>query len=113
VSEIIAGRVADIEPGRPLRVSAGARQIAVVVAEGRCYAIDNECPHKGGPLAAGKVKGTVITCPWHLFRFDLRTGASVTNPRMAARTYPVRVENDLVIVTVPMEPKESAHERPD
>ncbi len=111
--DIIAGGVAEIAAGRPFRVNAGERQIALVPAEGRWYAIDSACPHKGGPLGTGTVKGTLIICPWHLFRFDLRTGQSVTNARMSAKTYPVRVENDTIIVSVPIPSQESADAKSD
>ena len=107
--DITVGGAAEIQAGQPFRVSADGRRIALIPVDGIWYAIDNQCPHKGGPLGAGAVKGTVITCPWHLFRFDLKTGASMTNARMCVKTYPVRLENNLIVVSVPMHAKEHAN----
>lgn len=75
-------------------VAFGERQVAVFCSAGRYFALDNECPHRAGPLAEGQVKGGVVTCPWHRFRFDLETGASKTNPNLVARAYRVIVEGE-------------------
>jgi ferredoxin len=42
--------------------------------DGEYYAIDGTCTHRGGPLAEGELAGAVLTCPWHLGQFDVRTG---------------------------------------
>lgn len=54
------------------------RTVAVVeAADGSYLAFEDRCPHKGAPLSAGKVHDGVVVCPWHGFRFDLRTGKAV------------------------------------
>lgn len=60
------------------------------------YAFDDECPHKKGDLIGGQVKNGILTCPWHRFRFDLNTGASVTNARCKLKVYKVKTNNRCV-----------------
>ncbi len=57
-------------------------------------AIRNSCPHAGGNLSAGRVANAVVTCPWHEWEFDLRTGACVHNAMVRVQRFPARVEKD-------------------
>jgi nitrite reductase (NADH) small subunit len=50
------------------------QEIALFCLEGQFYAIDNICPHEGGPLGNGELEGAVVTCPWHGWQFDIKTG---------------------------------------
>ena len=68
--------VAEIPPGAAKAFTIGDREIAVFHAGGRFYAIDNMCPHQGGPLADGWVEGTTVACPWHGWCFDVSNGTS-------------------------------------
>ncbi len=90
----------DIAPGTAKIVQAEGRTIAVFNCEGTFYAIDNTCLHRGGPLGEGDLEGTVVTCPWHGWRYDVSTGANVMNPAVRVATYPVRVEGGEVLVEV-------------
>jgi len=56
--------------------------LALFRVEGRCYALDNACPHKGGPLGEGQLQGHVVTCPWHGWTWDVRTGTNVRMPSL-------------------------------
>ena len=76
-------------------------EIAVArLADGDGYvAFEPRCPHARGPLAEAKRHGDVIVCPWHFFRFDLKTGkppgvASI----LALRRYPVTVTDKQIFV---------------
>jgi nitrite reductase (NADH) small subunit len=73
-------------------ISLQGRQVALINHQQEFYAIENYCPHIGGPLGLGRIKNGIITCPWHHFRFDLHTGRSVTNPAMHARMYSVSID---------------------
>jgi len=80
---------------------AGLGEIAVArLEEGGGYvAFEPRCPHARGPLAEGKRHGDVIICPWHFFRFDLKTGkppgvASI----LALRRYPVTVKDNAIFI---------------
>ena len=61
-------------PGGVALVSAGDRQYALVNVDGVLYALDNNCPHNGGPLARGALRGTQLTCPWHGWTWDVTSG---------------------------------------
>jgi nitrite reductase (NADH) small subunit len=70
---------------------------------GGFLAVDNQCPHRGGPLCDGIVTGRSVVCPLHAWKINLETGA-VDRPGGAAacvRTYPVRVEDGIVAVLAP------------
>ena len=62
---------------------------AVFDVGGQLQVTDAACPHHGGPLAKGAVGDGVVTCPWHWYRFDLRTGECYTVPGYRLRLYPV------------------------
>ena len=78
----------------------GDHQIAVFNVNGEFSAINNLCPHRGGPLAEGDLNGTLVTCPWHNWEFDVKTGASPVNPAVSVQTFPCKVENGDVLVDV-------------
>jgi len=87
-------RTTEIVPGRPRVVYLKGIEIALFNVNGDFYALDNLCPHEGGPLVAGTVGGRVLTCPWHRWQFDLRTGRSPVNPAIHVQTFPVRIEGE-------------------
>jgi nitrite reductase (NADH) small subunit len=64
----------DIPPGHGKGFAVGDREVAVFNVDGVLYAIDGTCPHQGGPLAEGWFEDGVVTCPWHAWCFDVRTG---------------------------------------
>ena len=68
----------DLEGGK--LVEAGGHRIAVFNVGGSYYAIENTCPHRGGPLAEGMVVGEEVICPWHGSRFNVKTGSVLTPP---------------------------------
>ena len=74
--------------GRKL-VRHDGKQVLIVVQEGRVFAIANRCPHEGYPLSEGTIgPGCVLTCNWHNWKFDLRSGAALVG-RDPVRTYEV------------------------
>ena len=59
----------------------GSRELAVAHNDDGVYAMDNSCPHAGGPLGDTRLKeGCFVECPWHNSVFDARTGAVVRGP---------------------------------
>ena len=93
----VAG-VEELAAGEARVVEASGRSIAVFNVDGAYYAIDNVCPHRGGPLADGDLDGAVVACPWHAWRWDVRTGANVNNPAVTLACFPVRVEDGAIFV---------------
>lgn len=92
------GRVDEIPPGSARVVRINDKPIAIFNIRGTFYAIHNTCPHEGGPLAKGHVKGHVVTCPWHDLAFDVRNGFGTDGGGYCVGSYEVRVQNDHVYV---------------
>lgn len=88
--------MSDLTADKPLRVSLDAEKILIFLVEGVPVATAARCPHAHGPLHQGEVCGTVLTCPWHGWSFDLVTGACEEDPELLLPRYAVRVEgNDI------------------
>ena len=84
--------VSDLEPGQGKVVEAEGQGIALYNVGGIFHAIHNTCLHRGGPLGEGQLDGTTVTCPWHGWQFDLRTGQSWCEPeRVKTKSYSVDV----------------------
>jgi nitrite reductase/ring-hydroxylating ferredoxin subunit len=97
---IIVGRVEDVPPGRGATIELPkGMELALYNVNGEFYAIENFCPHKGAPLAGGRLCGHAIECDWHGWRFDLRTGQCLTNGGMV-ETYEVIIEDGLIKIRV-------------
>jgi nitrite reductase/ring-hydroxylating ferredoxin subunit len=91
-SELAAGafRAADV----------GGQRIVVYDVEGQLFATAERCAHQGGPLGDGLLEGCIVTCPWHGWQFDVRTGVAVFDPTSRVATYPVHVEGDDIWIEV-------------
>lgn len=91
-----------VREGRAVQI--GDREIAIFNLGDRVLATGNRCPHKNGPLCDGIVTGTSIVCPLHTWKVSLVDGA-VERPASAKdrciETYPVRVDEGVVVVAVP------------
>jgi nitrite reductase/ring-hydroxylating ferredoxin subunit len=90
----------ELPVGRIKAVHAGGRTIALYHTASGFYATDNTCPHRGGPLAEGDLIGEEITCPWHLWGFDVKTGLCAGNPEIAVVTHELRVDGERILVRV-------------
>ena len=90
--------IGELPIGRVKAVSVGERKLAVCHTTGGFFAVDNTCPHRGGPLAEGDLIGNELVCPWHLWGFELTTGACPGNPEISVATYEVKVEGDRILV---------------
>jgi nitrite reductase/ring-hydroxylating ferredoxin subunit len=91
---------ADVPPGEGRVVEAAGRTLALFNVEGRFYAIDNACSHRGGPLGEGDLDGTLVSCPWHAWRWDVTTGANANNPAVRMACFPVSLRDGAVFVDV-------------
>ena len=81
-------------------VEGGGKTIALFNVDGQIYALDNTCLHRGGPLGEGTLNGEVVTCPWHLWEYNVRTGEKLGNPAVRVEAYPVQVEGSEIKVAV-------------
>ncbi|NHB77633.1 nitrite reductase small subunit NirD [Rhodobacter calidifons] len=85
------------EGARVVRTALGC--IAVFrTADDRVFALDDRCPHKGGPLSEGIVHGSLVTCPLHGMVFDLATGLAQGADTGSVATHPARVERGRVLI---------------
>lgn len=67
----------DVDPARPRPIDTPWGSFALYEIGGELLAAQSFCPHLEGPLFQGTIAGDTITCPWHQWRFSLRTGARI------------------------------------
>ncbi len=92
------------KPGELTLCKVGDHEIVLTNVDGEFYAVDNACPHTGGPLADGELNGPMLECPWHFAVFDVRTGELIEGLALSpAKTYRVRVEEGEVRASLPDE----------
>ena len=89
---IQVGKISDIGEGKSQVVNANGKELALFKIGGKIYAMENTCPHRGGPLAEGYLEGQEVTCPWHAWVFDVKTGVCQSAPDMKQPTFPVKIE---------------------
>ena len=90
----------DLPDGRVTTVHAGLRELALVHYDGCWAALDNRCPHQGGPLGEGSIENGLLRCPWHGFDYDPLTGGSPGGFVDEATCFPLEVREDGVYVGV-------------
>lgn len=120
MADHIVGAVDEITEGDRLLTEIKGREIAVFYIDGEYHAYLNWCPHQGGPICEGGISGKqkaefdsdtlelnleweekdgVIACPWHDWEFHLKSGEHASRKDIRLPSYPVRVENDQIIIT--------------
>ena len=90
----------DVAPGTIHEVLIGEKSLALANVEGKFFAINNVCLHRGGPLCEGELDRQVVTCPWHGWQFDVTNGQLVSNSTVTTECYPVEIRGDDVFVDV-------------
>ena len=90
----------DLKPGTAMTVVANGKDIALYKVGGKIYATDNTCIHQGGPRGEGILEGEVISCPWHMWEYNVCTGEKVGNNSIKVTTFPVEVEGTDIKVGV-------------
>ena len=90
--------IAELPPsGEAREIAVGERTICLANEKGQVSAMDNVCPHRGGPLGQGMLEGGKIICPWHAWAFDLKTGQAQHTPQSKVDVYELKVEGDDVL----------------
>lgn len=87
-----------LRDGQAGPVEVSGKRLALVRLGGKFHALDNACPHRGGPLAMGYLDGCRLHCPLHGWGFDVTSGACDVRPEQPVATYPVEVRGDQVWV---------------
>ncbi len=99
--EVCLGAVEAIPSGQGRAFHVGTETIAVFrQRNGKLYAIQNECPHRGGPLAEGILGAGTVLCPFHAWKIQVETGECLTDP-CTLRTYQVREEAGQIYLRLP------------
>ena len=97
----------DLPEGRVKTVTANHKGICLTHYKGKFSALDNRCPHQGGPLGEGSIENGMLRCPWHGWDYDPCTGNSPGGFDDGIETFPVKEEEDAIFVGVQ---EEEAHE---
>lgn len=84
-----------------MRVDVDGLEIALFHTEAGLRAIDDTCPHAGGPLSEGDFDDATVTCRWHRWRYDLHTGERQDRKGQPVHVYPTRVTDDWIFLVVP------------
>ena len=96
-----AARTDELGSGQSKFVEIEGKEIALFNCDGTYYAIDNECPHVGGPLCEGEIDGSTVICPWHGAEFDLKSGEALAPPAEEnVNTYKVHIDEDLIKIEI-------------
>ena len=100
---ITVAKATDLESGTCQSVELRDVGLALFNIDGTIYALDNTCPHAGGPLGEGTLSGNQIACPWHGWKFDVPTGTCLKNPSESWKvtSYEVREADGLIQVLLP------------
>lgn len=101
-SYVTVAQVNEIPPGSCRTVEVEGTYLALCNVDGTFRAVDNTCPHAGGPLGEGSLAGEVLECPWHGWRFNVRTGERPENPEIRVACVEVRVQGESVQVRTPL-----------
>ncbi|TMV79001.1 nitrite reductase small subunit NirD [Thioclava sp. BHET1] len=93
------GRIDDIPRKGARCVTLGAMTIAVFRTEDdRIFALEDRCPHRGGPLSQGIVHDGCVTCPLHNWVISLATGCATGADEGTSLTFPVRIEDRTILL---------------
>jgi nitrite reductase (NADH) small subunit len=88
----------DCPPGSGKEFVVGEQVIAIFNIGGDFFAIDGVCAHQGGPLAEGELTECIVTCPWHGWQFDVRTGQQQLNRNITQQQFETKVEDGALFV---------------
>jgi len=96
-----AANIADVPQGCIHQFQVAGTPVALANVDGKFYAINDVCVHRGGPLGEGELHEKVVTCPWHGWQYDVTTGKVTQNPTMGVACYATEVKGGEVFIDVP------------
>lgn len=88
----------ELSEGRVMPVTCGVNTVCMTHVKGRFAALDNRCPHQGGPLGEGSIENGLLRCPWHGWDFDPLTGKPPGGYDDGVATFPVETREDGIYV---------------
>jgi nitrite reductase/ring-hydroxylating ferredoxin subunit len=95
-----AANLDEIPPGQIREIPLSGKSVALANVDGKLFAINSVCLHHGGPLGEGNLDGTLVSCPWHGWQYDVTTGKLVQQPTDGVQCYAVELRGDEVFVDV-------------
>jgi len=95
-----AAKTTDLPAGTVHEFQVAGKPVAIANVAGKFFAINNTCLHRGGPLGEGSLQGSIVTCPWHGWEYDVTTGKLVQNPNMGVACYSTEVRGDEVFIDI-------------
>ena len=90
----------EIPAGQGKCVEVEGKRIAIFNVDGTYYAIDDVCPHQGGPLGEGELNGTIVTCPWHGWEYDVTSGINTFDTELKQEQFQVKVDGNDILVAL-------------
>jgi nitrite reductase (NADH) small subunit len=97
---VLAAKIADVPAGAVHEFQVAGKALALANVAGKFFAINNTCLHRGGPLGQGSLQGSIVTCPWHGWEYDVTTGKLLQNPSMGVACYPTEVRGEEIFVDI-------------
>lgn len=94
----LAAQQADIPEGQIREFRVNGKAVAIANVAGKLFAINSVCLHHGGPLGEGDLEGSVVSCPWHGWQYDVTTGKLVQEPTSSVQCYAVEVRDGAIFV---------------
>ncbi|MDH3752498.1 MAG: thiamine pyrophosphate-binding protein [Acidimicrobiia bacterium] len=91
----------EVPEGRVTTITVGRRSLAITHFDGQYGALDNHCPHQGGPLGEGSIEKGLLRCPWHGYDYDPLTGSPPPPFDDAPACFDTEVRSDGVYVALP------------
>lgn len=92
---IKVAKFSELEENTPMTINVSEQLRVVLVKKGnRVFALNDACPHMGGPMGEGEVEDNEIVCPWHLYRFNIEDGKCLDGGCENLSTYPLFIEDD-------------------
>ncbi|MEK6950584.1 MAG: Rieske (2Fe-2S) protein [Nanoarchaeota archaeon] len=95
-----AGTVSEVKPGQGKPILVNGKSIALFNVDGKFFALDNTCPHAGGPLGEGMLEQNTVVCPWHGWEFDVTSGNCLVPGGFQLKSYKVEVKGEEIWVEV-------------
>src|ERR1700680_4401771 len=86
--------------GKSMVVRVAGQDVALFHVDGKIYAIDDTCAHAGVSLGSGKLRGNIVTCRGHGFRYDVTTGRCTSISGLGVASYPVSIVEGKIMVAV-------------
>jgi nitrite reductase/ring-hydroxylating ferredoxin subunit len=93
-------KLEQLAPGQGMTVTVRGVPVALFNVDGTVYAIDDTCRHAGVSLGTGELRGHIVRCRAHGWRYDVTTGHTLHDPEERVTRYPVQVVEGTILVDV-------------